>query len=91
VPIYKKSCDPIGCLSPDILLFLSMGTRLQQGNLSSPYADYISINLPNGDIGWIARSNVNFYIAGNFLPQNRVSSVIETANQVLGWIYFWGW
>jgi len=90
VAIYKKSCDPIGCTSVDILLFLSMGTRLQQGNLTSAYGDYLSINLPNGNVGWVARVNVNFYIARDLLPTNRVKSLIETAYQVLGWVYFFG-
>jgi len=90
VPIYKKTCEPIGCLGNDLIAFLSIGTRLQQASIQSVTSDWISINLPTGGVGWVARSHINFYVAANKVPQSRISDIIALAHQFVGWIYFGG-
>jgi len=89
VPIYKRACVP-GCLASDILVFVSIGTKLQQANETGPSSDWISIKLPSGEVGWVLKSDINAVVISMTVPQNRVAGIISVAHQLLGWVYFWG-
>jgi len=90
VPIYQRACVP-GCLGSDILLYLSIGTRLQPANVTGPSSDWISILLSTGGIGWILGSDVNTdVIITTTVTKDVIPDIINTAHQLLGWVYFWG-
>eukprot|EP00456_Euglypha_rotunda_P024669 TRINITY_DN20129_c0_g1_i2.p1 TRINITY_DN20129_c0_g1~~TRINITY_DN20129_c0_g1_i2.p1 ORF type:complete len:351 (+),score=21.42 TRINITY_DN20129_c0_g1_i2:81-1133(+) len=89
IPVYQRACVP-GCLGSDILLYLSIGTKLQKANVDGPSSDWISILLPSGQVGWVLASDVNQITISFSVSSKLVSNIVNTAHQLLGWVYFWG-
>jgi len=88
-PLYRRACIP-GCITGDILTYLSIGTRLQQANVTAGGIDWISVTLGDGSIAWVLKADVNFYVTSKSVPSDRVQSIVATAHDLLGWVYFWG-
>jgi len=88
-PLYRRACVP-GCITNDIIAYLSIGTRLQQANITGGGIDWVSATLYDGSIGWVLKADVNSYVVSKLVPSDRINDVIATAHTLLGWVYFWG-
>jgi len=88
VHVYRRPCQP-GCLAEDILISVSLGTRFQATGAVAAY-QWIGVLLPTGQIGYVLSAHVNSINTLNYVPKDRVPSILETAYNMLGWVYFWG-
>lgn len=95
VPIYKRICATKGCVSKDeIITSVSMGTRFSGCSQTPCKNGWCCVRLdfmPN-TIGYVLQNSVNVFHNKEyqFGPAEKRSLVVDTAMEMLGWVYFWG-
>jgi len=86
--IYKRSCQPVGCLPSDGLIQVSIGTFLTGLSLVNQWWELI---LPDNSRGYIEASVVGYTDITVNQPEIIVRyEIVNIASKLLGWYYTWG-
>jgi cell wall-associated NlpC family hydrolase len=89
-PIFSRECAP-GCV--ERIMDVSIATRFVARGCKVGWCQII---LPDGKIGVIRESNIEFtdqQIPHEYITDSTGSfaeKVLETSKKLLGWVYFWG-
>jgi len=90
VPIYKRPCDLIGCVSEDQVTIVPMGTFFK--GTSNEFDTWVTVSQPfSEDPAYILRSAVASLDEVLAVPESQLrTNILRTGKQLLGSYYFWG-